>query len=91
MLRSALMLIAFLAVAAPIGVHAQPVGSEFQVNTYTTGYQQKSSVATDSDGDFVVVWGSYGQDGRGTWTWCRRRPEPTAGSSSRSRAVRPIA
>jgi hypothetical protein len=39
------------------------VGSEFQVNTYTTSAQYRPAVAADSDGDFVVVWGSYGQDG----------------------------
>jgi hypothetical protein len=40
---------------------ATPVGSEFQVNTYTTDYQRSPSVAVDEDGDFVVVWesGSY--------------------------------
>ena len=47
-----------------------PVAIEFQVNTYTTGYQQLTQIATDShaiamdsDGDFVVVWESLGQDG----------------------------
>jgi hypothetical protein len=38
-----------------------PVGSEFQVNTYTTGPQWGARVATDEDGDFVVVWLSEGQ------------------------------
>ncbi|MBI1347830.1 hypothetical protein GC163_16260 [bacterium] len=38
-------------------------GSEFQVNTYTTGNQQYSTVAMDADGDFVVTWTSSGQDG----------------------------
>ena len=37
-------------------------GSEFQVNTYTTNYQSRPSVAMDSDGDFVVTWLSPGQD-----------------------------
>jgi hypothetical protein len=40
-------------------------GSEFQVNTYTTNSQSNPSVAMDSDGDFVVTWRSYGQDGSG--------------------------
>ncbi len=34
------------------------LGSDFQVNTYTTGYQTFSSVAMDQDGDFVIVWQS---------------------------------
>jgi hypothetical protein len=48
-------------------------GAEFQVNSYTTGYQGSAyyhittdhSVAMSPSGRFVVVWGSYdpGQDG----------------------------
>ena len=39
-------------------------GSEFQVNTYTTSnWRADPSVAAFSDGGFVVVWESYGQDG----------------------------
>jgi hypothetical protein len=43
-----------------------PAGSEFQVNTYTTSYQRFPAVATDTDGDFVVVWQSYGSSGTDT-------------------------
>jgi hypothetical protein len=32
---------------------------EFQVNSYTANYESYSDVATDADGDFVVVWQSY--------------------------------
>ena len=32
------------------------VGTEFQVNTYTTGSQENPSVAVNPAGDFVVVW-----------------------------------
>jgi hypothetical protein len=39
------------------------VGSEFQVNTWTTGSQWHASIASLSGGGFVVVWNSYGQDG----------------------------
>jgi hypothetical protein len=42
-----------------------PLGSEFQVNTYTTGIQVYPKLAADADGDFVVVWQSTGQDGAG--------------------------
>jgi len=38
-------------------------GAEFQVNTYTTSDQEYPSVATDVDGDFVVVWHSFGSSG----------------------------
>ena len=37
------------------------LGPEFRVNTYTTGAQNRASVAVASAGDFVVVWSSYGQ------------------------------
>jgi hypothetical protein len=33
-------------------------GSEFLVNTYTTGYQGRPSVAMDASGNFVVAWWS---------------------------------
>lgn len=35
-----------------------PQGSEFQVNTYTTGNQYSPAVAMDSDGDFTITWSS---------------------------------
>ena len=36
-----------------------PLGPEFQVNTYTTNYQEKAVVAADSAGNFTVVWPSF--------------------------------
>jgi hypothetical protein len=39
------------------------VGSEFRVNTYTTGSQEGPSVNSLADGGFVVTWVSLGQDG----------------------------
>jgi len=41
-------------------------GAQFQVNTYTTSYQDSPKVATDADGDFVVVWISSGSSGTDT-------------------------
>jgi hypothetical protein len=40
-----------------------PRGGEFQVNTYTTSYQERPAVAVDPVGHFVVVWRSNTQDG----------------------------
>jgi len=55
-----------------------PAGTEFQVNTYTY-YDQGGpvrdadiKVAMDSAGKFVVVWGSYGQDGWGEGVFARQ-------------------
>jgi len=45
---------------------ATKIGSEFQVNTYITGYQSEPSVTSLSNGQFVVTWkSSDGQDGDG--------------------------
>ncbi len=38
------------------------VGNEFQVNSYTTSSQSRPAVALDAQGNFVVVWGSYGSN-----------------------------
>ena len=38
-------------------------GTEFRVNNYTTHIQARATVAMDVDGNFVVVWASYGMDG----------------------------
>jgi hypothetical protein len=47
------------------------VGSEFQVNTYTTDSQGQPTVGVDADGDFVVVWEGYGGGGTGA-IWGQR-------------------
>jgi hypothetical protein len=39
------------------------VVGEFLVNTNTGGDQTEASAAMDADGDFVVTWMSFGQDG----------------------------
>ena len=50
-----------------------PQGSQFQVNTYTTGYQKHSSVAMDAAGDFVVTWTEYnGEDGNEAGIFAQR-------------------
>ena len=54
-----------LSTTASITVILVPAGSEYQVNTYTTSNQINPKVASDSNGDYVVVWQSYGQDGSG--------------------------
>jgi hypothetical protein len=48
------------------GADGSPQGAQFQVNTYTTNLQRFPSVAADADGDFVVVWHSYGSPGTDT-------------------------
>ncbi len=43
--------------------NGNPLGSEFQVNTYIINDQHQPSIAMNSTGHFVIVWTSYGQDG----------------------------
>ena len=51
------------------GIYAQcysaagaPVGTEFRVNTFTTGTQFNAAIAFDSDADFIVTWQSDTQE-----------------------------
>jgi hypothetical protein len=48
---------------SPARAQPQPVGSPFQVNTYTTGDQDGAGVASTPTGDFVVVWRAEGTGG----------------------------
>ena len=53
----------------------QPLGDEFQVNTYTTSFQLEAAVATNPQGGFVVAWvsqGSFGDDDSQTSIQARR-------------------
>ncbi|MBC8116758.1 MAG: hypothetical protein H7062_20375, partial [Candidatus Saccharimonas sp.] len=56
---------------------ASPAGSEFMVNTTTAENQSVFSelggaTAMDADGDFVVVWSSFLQDGSGYGVYAQR-------------------
>jgi len=43
-----------------------PLGGEFLINTYTTNRQQRPDIAADPEGNFVVVWQSFGSNGSDT-------------------------
>jgi cysteine-rich repeat protein len=49
-----------------------PVGPEFQANTWTAGMQGVPAPAMATDGRFVVVWQSVGQDGDGWGVFAQR-------------------
>jgi uncharacterized protein (DUF3084 family) len=51
---------------------ATAYASEIQVNTYTSGHQMSSAIAMNSDGDFVITWDSYGQDGSSNGVYAQR-------------------
>lgn len=52
--------------------NAQPAGPEFRVNGITVGWQYQPALASDADGNFVVVWASDGVDGYATGIVGRR-------------------
>ncbi len=39
------------------------LSNEFRVNEFATGYQFEPAVSMDSNGDFVVTWSSFNQEG----------------------------
>jgi hypothetical protein len=60
-----------LASSVPTAWAQAPIGSEFQVNTYTTGSLGYPSVAASAAGSFMVVWDSYPRDGSESDVWAR--------------------
>jgi len=58
-----LAIAALLVVAPAASPQGDPLGPEFRVNTYTTNRQYPPEVASDTAGNFVVVWMSNTQDG----------------------------
>jgi len=66
------LLVVFLSLATPGGAQFGPLGSEFQVNSYTSGLQAYPAIAGAADGDFVVVWQVYGRDGASDGIFGRR-------------------
>jgi hypothetical protein len=65
MAKPAVLFALLLSLASAAVCSQVPFGLEFQVNTYTTGYQTDSSVAADASGNFLVVWDSDRPDGGG--------------------------
>jgi len=43
--------------------------AEFQVNSYTSSYQETTSVTADRDGNFFVTWNSFGSNGTDNEGW----------------------
>lgn len=62
----------FLLVGSALVLGQTPLGQEFQINSYTSGDQIGAAIATDSTGNFVVVWWSRNQDGSDASVYGRR-------------------
>jgi hypothetical protein len=72
MRRRALGVVLVLALPWVASGQPTPAGGEFQVNTYTIGFQSHVRVAMNDAGNFVVVWQGDYQDGEGTGAFGRR-------------------
>ena len=58
--RLSLVCVAYAGIGAiPIAVQAQPIGDEFQVNSTTVNHQRAPDVATDDQGNFVIVFQNW--------------------------------
>lgn len=62
-------LVILLGASVALGQGPFPLGTEFQVNSYTTSYQFLPAVAADLEGNFVAIWASGGSDGGDTSSW----------------------
>ncbi|MCB0627701.1 MAG: hypothetical protein KDC43_28205, partial [Saprospiraceae bacterium] len=58
----------------PLSSQAQLIttGMETQANTTTANSQQWPAAAMDANGNFVVAWESYGQEGTTYGIYCQR-------------------
>lgn len=61
-------------------VTGTPLGSEFQVNTYTNDIQFRPDIASDSNGNFITTWQSLGQDGSSFGIYAQRYDNPVSPS-----------
>ena len=75
------------------GIYAQrynaagaPQGSEFRANAHTISDQAYPSVAMDGDGDFVIAWSSYVQDGSNWGAYFQRYDAAGAAQGPETRA-----
>ncbi len=66
------LLIASILVLSEIEGLAQSSFAEFQVNTRTSSNQANPAMAMDANGNFVVVWSSYLQDGNSNGIFSQR-------------------
>ena len=70
--RVAILASSLSACAGVILAQTPPMAADFQVNSYTTSYQNGYGIAMDRAGNFVVAWDSYGQDADGYGIFARR-------------------
>ncbi len=61
----------FAAVAITL-VAAMTCRAEFQANTHTSNKQENPAIAMEAEGNFVIVWNSYLQDGSSNGVFGRR-------------------
>src|SRR6185436_3784506 len=60
--RALLLVVVVAFIPRAAAAQGDPLGPEFRVNTFTTSLQHNAVVASDTSGNFVVVWQSFQQD-----------------------------
>jgi large repetitive protein len=75
--------------SSSFGVYAQrftanstKIGGEFQVNQFTDNQQEKSRIAMDDNGAFVIAWQSFGQDAFGGYGVYARQYDANGNTAS---------
>lgn len=58
--------------ARRFAANGNPLTGEMRVNTTTSNHQSYSTIAMDSQGNYVISWQSTGQDGSGTGIFAQR-------------------
>jgi hypothetical protein len=66
------------------------LASEFQVNSFSSQDQRNAAVGMDVDGDFVIAWESYTQDGSGFGVFAQRFDVPKTFDFDASGAADPL-
>lgn len=66
--RTTLFLIVALLGTTARSETPRPLGGEFQINTYTPGFQLTPVAVAGAQGEFLVVWSSFGSDGTDDWS-----------------------
>jgi hypothetical protein len=63
-----------------LDLNGNPLAPQFQVNITSAGEQGHSQVASDSRGNVIIAWESWGQDGDGNGVFARRFDPSRTGS-----------
>ena len=88
MQRALLLLVVVAFIPRAAAAQGDPLGPEFRINTYTTDSQLVPALASDSCGNFVVVWQSFTRTAQATASSVSATPAPARPSVPSSASTR---